>query len=355
MPHLLAAPDKFRSTAGARAVAEAACRAARSLGWSAEPLPLSDGGDGLLDVIGGEPRWTSVQAPVGDRVVEAEWRYLPDAPGGATAVIEMATAAGLSLVQSTASAATGVVERAAVMAATTAGVGDLILAARAAGARRIVVGCGGSGTTDGGRGAVEMLGSARALGDVELVAAVDVRTRFADAARRFGPQKGADADQVRRLTARLDRLADRYRDELGVEVRTLAGAGAAGGLAGGLAALGARLVPGFDLVAELIGLDAALARADVVMTGEGRLDASSLEGKVVGSLIERAAHDRPVLCVVGSIDPELDVGRRPDTLVCLEDLAGPRAARHETLSLVERAVRDSLGSSGVGGPTDRPR
>ena len=115
-----------------------------------------------------------------------------------------------------------------------------------------------------------------------------MRTRFVDAAAVFAPQKGATPAQVALLTARLEQLAERYRDEYGVDVGELAGAGAAGGLAGGLAALGGRLVPGFDLVAEHLDLDDRVAAADLVVTGEGYLDAQSLDGKVVGGVCELA-------------------------------------------------------------------
>ena len=146
------------------------------------------------------------------------------------------------------------------MRATTAGVGQLLLAARDAGARRIVVGCGGSSTTDGGLGAYEAVGSPAALRGIELVVACDVTTRFGDAAAVFGPQKGATAAQVVMLGQRLVEVAARYRRETGIDVTGIPGGGAAGGLAGGLVALGARIEPGFDFVAGLVGLARSLAR-----------------------------------------------------------------------------------------------
>ncbi|MHB1585218.1 MAG: glycerate kinase, partial [Acidimicrobiales bacterium] len=123
------------------------------------------------------------------------------------------------------------------------------------------------------------------------------------------------------------------------------GAGAAGGLAGGLAALGARLVPGFELVASLVGLPRRLERADVVMTGEGRLDPPSLAGKVVGGVLSLVEGRRPVLCVVGDADPAMD-GRTPGNVVVvrLTELAGPERARREVGRLVEEAVASYLGS-----------
>ncbi|MGH9091175.1 MAG: glycerate kinase, partial [Acidimicrobiales bacterium] len=230
----------------------------------------------------------------------------------------------------------------------TAGVGELVLAAVRAGARRIVVGVGGSATTDGGRGAVEAVGSRDRLEGAELVVACDVRTPFRQAAEVFGPQKGATPEQVAELTRRLDGLAGRYR-RLGVDVDRLPGAGAAGGLAGGLAALGARLVPGFDLVAELVGLAGRLAGADLVMTGEGCLDATSFDGKVVGGVVAAAGGRAPVLCVVGSTEPgglaAVPAGG-PVTVVDLSRRFGVARARRDVLELVAVAVAERVGTAG---------
>ncbi len=304
---------------------------------------MSDGGEGLLDALGGEPRVTSVTGPLGDRV-EAEWRLFPSVPpapsGGPVAVIEMARASGLALLPARNDEHQGVD---AALRASTDGVGELILAARDAGVRRIIVGCGGSASTDGGWGAVRVVGSRSALEHIDLVVAADVRTTFVDAARVFGPQKGADPEQVRTLTERLERLVDQYRDSLGVDVQTLEGAGAAGGLAGGLAAVGGHIVGGFELVAGMVDLADALDRADVVMTGEGRLDATSLDGKVVGGVLEmpRPHH---VLCVVGSVAADLPpIARRSLDLVVLEELVGANRARRDTIALVEEAVGSYLG------------
>ena len=169
--------------------------------------------------------------------------------------------------------------------------------------------------------------------------AVDVRARFEDAATVFGPQKGASPAQVRVLGRRLADLAARYREQFGVDVTRVAGAGAGGGLAGGLAALGATVVPGFDVVADLVGLDRRLAGADVVVTGEGRLDRSSLDGKVVGGVVARVAGRSPVLVVAGQADPAA-AARLPATVevVDLTETAGRRRARADVTELVEAAV-----------------
>jgi glycerate kinase len=170
--------------------------------------------------------------------------------------------------------------------ASTRGTGELIAAAIRSGARRVVVGVGGSATTDGGLAALEALGWS--FGAVPVTVACDVTTPFLDAATVFASQKGASEAQVSLLTRRLASLAVQYEQRTGVDVRELSGAGAAGGLAGGLAAIGAELEPGFDVVAGAVGLERALEHVDLVVTGEGRLDATSFAGKVVGGVLEWA-------------------------------------------------------------------
>lgn len=335
MPVLLAAPDKFRGTATAAQVAGAIARAGQAEGWEVDQLPLADGGEGLLEVVGGVARFTPVRGPLGG-VVQAEWRLLQTG-GRPAAVIEMARAAGLSLA--------GGRDGNDPVAASSTGVGELIMAAVAAGARRIVVGCGGSATTDGGLGAVEVVGQRARLRGAEVLVACDVRTRFVEAASVFGPQKGARPSQVALLGRRLERLAQRYRDELGVDVSELEGSGAAGGLGGGLAALGARLVPGFDLVADLVGFADHLHAASAVVTGEGFMDATSFDGKVVGGVVgaaRRAGVD--ALVVVG----DADEGVAPEHVeVCrLVEAVGVDDAFERTQEAVEAVVRAWLGGRG---------
>jgi glycerate kinase len=241
-------------------------------------IPLADGGEGTLAALlaarGGSTRSARVTGPLGDPV-DAEYAVLPDG----TAVIEMAKASGLALVG----------RRNDPLRASTRGTGELIAAALRGGAKRVVVGVGGSASTDGGLAAVEALGWSLAGADVTV--ACDVTTPFLAAATVYGPQKGASDAQVALLTRRLERLGDEYQARGGVDVTELEGGGAAGGLAGGLAAIGARLEPGFDVVAAAAGLEQAMSDADLVITGEGRLDATSFEGKVVGGVLEWAAEE----------------------------------------------------------------
>lgn len=297
--HLVAAPDKYGGTATAAEIAAAMVRAAAAAGWTAEAVPMADGGEGTLEALGhlGTERRTTVHGPLGEPV-DAAWRLLewPDATrlgaAGRTAVIEAAQAAGRPLLPRP----TGDDP----LRATTAGVGELVLAAVGAGADEVVVAVGGTATTDGGAGAVQVLGDRGALGGARLTVACDVDIPFVEAAPTFAPQKGATPAQVAALTERLVALARDYRATFGVDVGALAGAGAGGGLAGGLAALGGRLVPGFELVAQANSLGARLSGADVVATGEGRLDSTSATGKVVSGVV-RAAGARPVVCLPGTV------------------------------------------------------
>ncbi|MDQ1444073.1 MAG: glycerate 2-kinase [Acidimicrobiaceae bacterium] len=331
MPRLVAAPDKFRGTAGARDVADAICRAGKRAGWRCDAVPMADGGEGILEAVGGTVRRTRVRGPLGE-TVEAEWRLK-----GTTAVIETAQAAGLELA--------GGGEWNDPMRASTAGVGDLISAALAAGAKRIIVGVGGSATTDGGLACLTALEPHARLSGVDLVVACDVTTTFVDAAEHFAPQKGATPAQVALLRRRLERLAQVYEEDFGIDVRSLPGSGAAGGLAGGLAALGATLVPGFDLVADTVGLGEKLEGADLAVTGEGFLDEQSFRGKVVGGVAEFADDlGVPLLIVVGQVYGEHDVPGQA-TVVSLVERYGEDRARNDTAACIDDAVSAFLAGS----------
>lgn len=329
---VVAAPDKMRGTATAIEVAAAIASAATSLGWDCDQVPLADGGEGTLEALGGANRSTRVTGPLG-APVDAEWRLAPSEDGRSTAVIEMARASGLDLV--------GGAEGNDAVAASTAGTGQLIMAALDAGATRVIVGVGGSATTDGGLAALRAIHPLARLRGVELVVACDVRTRFVDAARDFSAQKGATPAQQQLLTRRLERLCEVYRAEHGVDVSSLEGAGAAGGLAGGLAALGARLVSGFDVVADEVDLDSHLAGADLVITAEGFLDAQSFEGKVVGGVAAMAAAaEVPVTAIAGEVFDGVE--DRIDA-VSLVARFGKRRAREDTIDCIAAVAAEILG------------
>jgi glycerate 2-kinase len=320
---VVVAPDGFGGTLTADEAA-----AAILTGWRRArpeddlvPVPMSDGGEGLLRAVASsDDVWqhAEVAGPHGHPVMAA---WLRRADG--TAVVESAAACGLHLVPP---------ERRDPMLATTYGVGQLLEAVRRSGVRRVLVGLGGSATVDGGSGALGGLGfrvlvadgsGLRIGGDdlhrveriargwsgdwsgIEVVLLADVTTPLPEAAATFGPQKGASAAQVEQLAAALRAWADVVARDLtpGRDLRGQPGTGAAGGLGFALAAaLGARFAAGAAAVAELLGLPAAIERADLVVTGEGRLDATTRAGKVVAHVASLAsAAGVPTVAVVGQI------------------------------------------------------
>lgn len=339
---LLVAPDKFRGTLTAPEVVAAVRSAAEPLGWQVIARPMADGGEGMVDAFGGPNRTSVVTGPHG-RPVDAAWRLVDG-----VAVIESARACGLDL------AGGGEVNDP--MTATSRGVGELIAQAVLGGAMRIVVGLGGSAMTDGGLPAVEAVVDAlggQTLADrgVELLVACDVETLFTDAGRVFGPQKGATPEQVEQLTTRLHEVRDHYEQRFGeqlarqgVDLRSAPGGGAAGGLGGGLLVLGGRLLPGLGLVADQVGLEEALGRADAVVTGEGALDAESFNGKVVGGVVETALpHGLPVIILAGTIRADTPELAKGVTAVDLSVTYGEEASWSRTAECVRDAVAQELG------------
>ena len=322
---VVAAPDKFKGTLSAAEVAAAIGHACWEMGIDCTEVPMADGGDGLLDALGGANRTSTVTGPLGD-TVRADWRL-----SKGTAVIEMARASGLTLIGGAAGNDP--------LNATTTGTGELIDHALDAGARRIIVGLGGSATTDGGFGAIRAITAIARLKQVELLVACDVTTTFTDAAAVFGPQKGASRAQVTMLTRRLERMTQMFLDDFGVDVTSIPGGGAAGGLGGALAALGGTLLPGFELVADELDLYDHLEGADLVITGEGCLDDTSSAGKVVGGIASVAAeYAIPVLAIVGS-DARTDRSVPAGTdVVSLVDAYGEEAAFAEPKRLIENAA-----------------
>jgi glycerate kinase len=322
---VVVAPDKMRGTATAQEVAAAVGRAAAAAGWECDQAPVADGGEGTLDVLGGPNRTTTVTGPLGEPVA-AQWRL-----DGRTAVVEMARASGLVLA--------GGAEGNDPIGASTVGTGELVSAAVDAGARRVLVGLGGSATTDGGLAALRSLYPLHRLAGIELVALCDVRTGFVDAAQVYAPQKGASAAQVELLRRRLERLADVYLADHGIDVRSLAGAGAAGGLAGGLAVAGAALHPGFEVVAEEVGLYELVVGADLVVTAEGFLDEQSFEGKVVGGVVELAAEAGvPCVAIVGEVVDHPGAVPEGVGVVSLVERFGEDRAHRDTLACIEAAA-----------------
>ena len=333
--HVVVASDKFRGTATAAEVGGAVAAVVEAAGAACQVIPVADGGEGFLQALGGANRTTLVAGPLGD-TVEAGWRL-----SNGRAVVEMARASGLALLPDGESDP---------VAASTYGTGELIGAAIDAGAKQVLVGVGGSATTDGGFGALRALYPLQRLRGIDIRVACDVRTKFVDAAEVFAPQKGASPSQVELLRRRLERLAEVYREDYGVDVSDLEGAGAAGGLAGGLVAAGARLEPGFDLVAEEVDLLGKLEGSDLVVTGEGFVDAESFDGKVVGGVLTLAGElGIPTLVVAGEVfDPDqvtelaAQVSDAPVTFVSLVERFGETRARTETLACLSEVVAEHL-------------
>lgn len=332
---VLVAPDSFKGSLTSVAVARALAE-----GWRrARPdddlrlVPLADGGEGTLDALLAAGGWQALAAAAQDalgRPVEA--RFLRDDAGLGRAVVELAAASGLSLVAPD--------DRDA-LTASTFGTGQVLAAAIGLGCREIRLGVGGSATTDGGAGLLTALGArfldasgadvppggaglerlaridlddlSPALAEVSLTIASDVTNRLLGehgAAATYGPQKGASADDVRRLDRALARYADVLEATTGRVVRDVPGAGAAGGTTAGLLAIADRFAslsarPGVGEVMGLAGFDAALQHSDLVLTGEGRVDAQTRFGKTAQGVAERAsAAGVPCLCFGGGVTPE---------------------------------------------------
>jgi glycerate kinase len=364
---IVLAPDSFKGSVTAAEAADAMAAGLRQV-WpdaACVRLPMADGGEGTVDAVltalDGRRRTAEVRDPLG-RPVEAAYGWVA---GERLAVIEMAAASGLPLLAEA--------ERDP-HRTSTAGTGDLIAAALDRGARRIVLGLGGSATVDGGTGCLAALGArfldddgaalpgcggalgriARIdlagldprLGGTDIVLATDVRNPLlgpSGAVRVFGPQKGLPDDRLEDFEAAMARFAERVAAATGSDPRDAAGAGAAGGIAFLLrAALGAEVRDGFALVAELAGLRDALRGADLALTGEGRLDAQSLSGKVpVG--VARIAREEgvPAAAVAGSVDGDPAAFRAEGLATVLPIVDRPMAleqAMADGAALIERAA-----------------
>jgi glycerate kinase len=352
---VVVAPDKFKGSLDAAGVAAALAAGVRDTIPDAvlDLVPMADGGDGTVAAFlagGAVARRVRVCGPLGEPVDAV---YARD---GEVAIVEMAAASGLALLG----------ERRAVRRATTRGTGELLRDALNGGARRIVLGIGGSATTDGGAGALAALGAQfldahgaaleptpdalaqlarvdlsgldRRLASIDLAVACDVDNPLlgpAGAAAVYGPQKGASSGDVAFLDGVLTRSADAMAAATGRDLRDVPGAGAAGGLGWALAsACGARLERGVALVAEVRGLRAALEGADWCFTGEGRIDAQTLRGKVVDGVAALAREARvPVVAFGGSVDLAVEAALRARGVRCFPIVPGPES--------LDNAMRDA--------------
>ncbi len=372
------APDKFKGSLTALQAAAAMARGvARALPRaSIDQVPMADGGEGttqaLVAATGGSIREAQVTGPLGEPVV-ACFGLLGE---GHTAVIEMAAASGLVLVPA---------ERRNPLITTTRGTGELLLAAIAAGARRVVVGIGGSATNDGGAGfgqslgfcllddagrdleggggnlgrlaRIDPAGRRRELNDVEIAVACDVSNPLCGpegASAVYGPQKGASPETVEALDHNLAHFAAIVERDLGVAIKDQPGSGAAGGLGGGLVAFAAgKLEPGIDLIIDAVKLAERLENADLCLTAEGAIDAQSAFGKTAVGVAKLARSlGCPVLALAGSIGPGaeavLDYGIDAYFSIC----SGPISLDHaidQAGTLLERATEQAVRGFLAGG------
>lgn len=365
MRRIVVAPDKLKGSCSA-AQAAAAIVAGLSAVWGEDAyeyraIPMADGGEGTVDAFldgGAEERRVAVHGPLGEPVTA---RY---AVQGGSAVIEMAEASGLALVGAKRDATR----------ASTFGTGELIRHALDGGAQRILLGIGGSATTDGGAGALAALGArfldaagnqldprpaglrqlARLdlsaldprLRETEIDIACDVENRLLGphgAAAVYGPQKGAGPRDVELLEMVLTRFADVAAATVGTEFRNLPGAGAAGGLGWGLATFaGARLSRGFSIVADLRGLPAAIHGSVLVLTAEGQIDGQTVHGKVIDGVAALAAHAGvPVVAFAGSVEAAAETELAARGVACLPICTGPTdlaAAMRDGPALIRSAA-----------------
>ena len=360
MKKVLIASDSFKGCLSSEEVAGAVSAVIRELFPTCETvcLPMADGGEGtaeaLQEALGGFFRAKTVQGPL-DEPVEAA--YLQ---AGTLAVVEMARASGLPLVPP---------EQRNPSLTTTYGTGELIADAIRQGCRDFLVGIGGSATNDGGMGVLAALGwrflgaDGRALrpvgaslGKVQGIdgqnalpvlkecrfrVACDVDTPFCAAATVFAPQKGADAAMVRTLEKGMDHFAEIVWKHTGVDLRGIPGTGAAGGLGGALHAfLGAELIPGAELVLDAMGFDAIARGADLVITGEGRMDGQTLQGKAPTAVLAHANRlGIPVLALVGSLAGPKPEGFRDVLPITPPDMPLAEALRPET---ARRNIQNAL-------------
>ena len=325
MRKIIVIPDSFKGTMSSAEICGVMRQAIERHYPQAQVccIPVADGGEGsvdaFLEALGGEKIYVPAQGPYGE-MVNAYYGLLPDG----TAVVEMAAAAGLPLVGDNKHA-----EK-----TTTYGAGQLMLAAAKSGCRRLIVGLGGSATNDGGCGAAAAAGVKfydadgrdfvpvgetlhkiaridcgtldNTLRDIEIITMCDIDNPLCGpqgAAAVFGPQKGADSACVAMLDAGLAHLAEVVRRDAGVAIANIPGAGAAGGMGAGMVAFfGSRLQMGIDTVLEAVRFDELLQEADLVLSGEGKIDTQSLRGKVVIGVARRAQkYGVPLVAVVGDI------------------------------------------------------
>lgn len=382
---ILVAPDSFKGSLSALEAADAIARGVRDVlpGAHVVQMPLSDGGEGIVDILthalDGTIEVSSVQGPLPHQRVEARWGITPD---GELAIIEMAQAAGLALVQP---------DQRDPKVTSTFGVGELLCKVLDRGVRRIIVGIGGSATNDGGSGMAVALGVRLLDGHMrpvpqggagllqlrfidmtqrdprilktDVVVACDVRNPLvgpSGASVVYAPQKGATPDDIALLDAALTNLRDIVLTSTGIDVQGIPGSGAAGGLGAGLVAFcGATLKPGIEIVLDALHFDAVLDGIDLVLTGEGNMDAQTRQGKVISGVMQRCGRRGvPLAAIVGRTESETAAGSDPG-FVGIETLVRPGVTREEAMrdapSLLRARTAELLSRLGLPAfATDHP-
>lgn len=364
---LVICPDSFKGSLSALEVAEAVKSAAGDA--DAVLIPAADGGEGTVDALlascGGRKRVVEVHAP-DQRIIRASYGVLAD---GQTAVIEMAAASGLYLLPP---------QQRNPLYTTSYGTGELIKAAITAGARKLIIGIGGSATNDGGAGMLAALGirfldaNGHQLGaggaelhrlcsidtsefllnhtQIDIEVACDVTNPLCGAhgaSAVYGPQKGATAEMVETLDAALAHYAAVIKRDIGIDVIDLPGSGAAGGLGAGFAAFtNAKLRSGIDIVLDVAHFDQHLADADLVITGEGRIDEQTLNGKVISGILARSRSRKvPVVAIAGSVAGNIEALFNAGLTAAFSITSGPMSldyAMEHTYELVQVCSRNIM-------------
>ena len=363
---IVIAPQSFKGSLSAQEVAQAMAKGIKRVVADAEIImvPMADGGEGTVEALTygshGQIIATEVTGPLGEEVT-AKWGLLGDR---VSAVVEMAAASGITLVP---------LEKLNPLVATTYGTGELIQTALNAGCRRLIIGIGGSATNDGGAGMVQALGAKLLdeggkqlpwggaalaklsridisgldgrLAECEVITASDVTNPLCGeqgASRVYGPQKGATEEMCQQLDEALANYAKVIKRDLGIDVMDIPGAGAAGGLGAGLIAfLGAKLIPGIEIISEVVGLTDYLKEASLVFTGEGRIDTQTLFGKTVaGVAVKAKAFNVPVVALAGEVDGDSKEFSQHGIDAALSIAPGPISLR-EAMAHAEKLIADA--------------
>ncbi|HUH46758.1 MAG TPA: glycerate kinase [Arenibacter sp.] len=370
---IIVAPDSFKDCLSAKEVALSISKGIRRVYPEAiiYEIPLSDGGEGLVDTLLGGADGKLISVPVQDplgRSINVEFGVVGD---GTTAIVELARASGLELLREN--------ERNPLLTSTY-GTGQLIKAALDLGCKKIVVGLGGSATNDGGTGMLRALGARlldrmgaeisegggglidldridlthfdRRLADCEVVVASDVSNPLIGpngASFVYGPQKGGDRRTLQQLDSNLERYGTIIKEQIQVDVINASGAGAAGGTGAALLAfMNAKMVPGIELVLQLLGMEQYLKKADLVITGEGKLDGQTLSGKTIVG-ISKMAKDKgvPVIVLTGRMDERIEAIYDKGVNAVFSIVGGPMAleeALNNASRLLERTTMNIMGT-----------